>query len=197
MAVALVTCLVAAVLAGSAMGNLPPPHASYKILMLLPASPHSHKIVFATLAEGLAERGHEVSPGAGVVLPKLAAVMWCWRSHSFSSKENITAIKDLIHKHTLFSYSLLVVVLLFLACRLRYAVPASPTITFAKFRKRFFFFFFYPLSPSECDMHTPQRWGWDAIIHRHKSSLLKSTVVLTIRSTNLWNINVMIIFLLI
>ncbi|MPC13515.1 hypothetical protein E2C01_006252 [Portunus trituberculatus] len=60
MEVVVVMCLVAAVLDGRAMGDLPPPHASYKILMLLPASSMSHKNVLAPLAEGLAERGHEV-----------------------------------------------------------------------------------------------------------------------------------------
>ena len=58
-------CVAVAVLAGYAMGDLPPPQESYKILMLLPVSSASHKNVFVPLAEGLAERGHEVSPGAG------------------------------------------------------------------------------------------------------------------------------------
>ncbi|XP_064113060.1 UDP-glycosyltransferase UGT5-like isoform X2 [Macrobrachium nipponense] len=41
-------------------GELPPPERSYKILMVLPVSSHSHRNVFLPLAKALAERGHKI-----------------------------------------------------------------------------------------------------------------------------------------
>ncbi|KAK7069026.1 hypothetical protein SK128_007339 [Halocaridina rubra] len=40
--------------------SLEPPERSYKILILIPSSPHSHRNVFIPLAEALADRGHQV-----------------------------------------------------------------------------------------------------------------------------------------
>ncbi|KAK3889097.1 hypothetical protein Pcinc_006840 [Petrolisthes cinctipes] len=42
------------------VSSLAPPEKSYKILMLLPFSPISHKRTFMVLAEALVERGHQV-----------------------------------------------------------------------------------------------------------------------------------------
>lgn len=54
-------CIVTTALVLVAAGKQPPSETSYKILMLLPASSSSHKTVFMTLAEALADRGHKVS----------------------------------------------------------------------------------------------------------------------------------------
>ncbi|XP_076063030.1 UDP-glucosyltransferase 2-like isoform X2 [Oratosquilla oratoria] len=45
----------------SALGDLPPPERSYKILMLLPVASKSHRNVFLPIANALADRGHEIT----------------------------------------------------------------------------------------------------------------------------------------
>ncbi|KAG0710470.1 UDP-glucuronosyltransferase 2B14 [Chionoecetes opilio] len=52
--------MVVAAWAGGVSGDLPPPEAPYKILMLLPVSSRSHNRVFQPVAEALADRGHQV-----------------------------------------------------------------------------------------------------------------------------------------
>ncbi|KAK3860902.1 hypothetical protein Pcinc_033082 [Petrolisthes cinctipes] len=52
--------LVGVLVVGVVVGELPPPDASYKILMLLPISSKSHRNVFIPVAEALAERGHKI-----------------------------------------------------------------------------------------------------------------------------------------
>ncbi|XP_076063027.1 UDP-glucosyltransferase 2-like [Oratosquilla oratoria] len=44
----------------SALGDLPPPERSYKILILLPVASKSHRNVFMPIANALADRGHKV-----------------------------------------------------------------------------------------------------------------------------------------
>ncbi|XP_053656172.2 UDP-glucosyltransferase 2 isoform X2 [Cherax quadricarinatus] len=53
-------CLLVAAVAGGAEGVLAPPERQYKILLLLPMSFRSHRTIFMSLAEALAERGHKV-----------------------------------------------------------------------------------------------------------------------------------------
>ena len=53
-------CVLVATLVGGCVGVLPPPERSYKLLMLLPVSPKSHRNMFMALAEALVERGHKV-----------------------------------------------------------------------------------------------------------------------------------------
>ncbi|KAG7162654.1 2-hydroxyacylsphingosine 1-beta-galactosyltransferase-like 1 [Homarus americanus] len=53
-------CVLVAALTRGALGVLSPPERSYKILILLPVSTRSHRIVFMTIAEALADRGHKV-----------------------------------------------------------------------------------------------------------------------------------------
>ncbi|KAG7164577.1 UDP-glucuronosyltransferase 3-like 2 [Homarus americanus] len=56
----LALCVLVLTLAGCVAEALPPPERSYNILMLLPLSTKSHRNVFLTLAEALAERGHQM-----------------------------------------------------------------------------------------------------------------------------------------
>ncbi|XP_042221656.1 UDP-glycosyltransferase UGT5-like [Homarus americanus] len=56
----LALCVLVLTLAGCVAEALPPPERSYNILMLLPLSTKSHRNVFLTLAEALAERGHQI-----------------------------------------------------------------------------------------------------------------------------------------
>nr|XP_045609683.1 UDP-glucosyltransferase 2-like [Procambarus clarkii] len=53
-------CVLVAVLVVGANGDLAPPERSYKILMLLPVSANSHRTLFMSLAEALADRGHKI-----------------------------------------------------------------------------------------------------------------------------------------
>ena len=53
-------CVLAVLLVGRVTGDLPPPERSYRILMLLPAAPKSHRIVFMALSNALVDRGHKV-----------------------------------------------------------------------------------------------------------------------------------------
>lgn len=53
-------CVLVVVLGRGSLGELPPPEASYKILMLLPVSSKSHRNVFMPVAEALAKRGHKI-----------------------------------------------------------------------------------------------------------------------------------------
>ncbi|KAK4324249.1 hypothetical protein Pmani_005089 [Petrolisthes manimaculis] len=55
-----VAALGVVVMLAGVVGELPPPEASYKILMLLPVSTKSHKNIFMALAEALADRGHKL-----------------------------------------------------------------------------------------------------------------------------------------
>nr|XP_053656174.1 UDP-glycosyltransferase UGT5-like [Cherax quadricarinatus]XP_053656175.1 UDP-glycosyltransferase UGT5-like [Cherax quadricarinatus] len=54
------TCVLVVMLVGSILGKLSPPERSYKILMLLPVSSRSHRNIFTSLAESLADRGHKI-----------------------------------------------------------------------------------------------------------------------------------------
>ncbi|KAK8721970.1 hypothetical protein OTU49_012402 [Cherax quadricarinatus] len=54
-------CLLVAAVAGGAEGVLAPPERQYKILLLLPMSFRSHRTIFMSLAEALAERGHKMA----------------------------------------------------------------------------------------------------------------------------------------
>ncbi|KAG7171973.1 putative UDP-glucuronosyltransferase 1-8-like 2 [Homarus americanus] len=52
--------VVVVMLLGGAVSELPPPERSYNILMVLMVASPSHRNVFVSLAEGLADRGHKV-----------------------------------------------------------------------------------------------------------------------------------------
>ncbi|KAK3860903.1 hypothetical protein Pcinc_033083 [Petrolisthes cinctipes] len=55
-----VVVVVVVMMVGGVLGDLPPPEAPYKILMLLPVSTKSHKNIFMALAETLADRASQL-----------------------------------------------------------------------------------------------------------------------------------------